>query len=296
VKKILLTGKNGQVGWELQRTLTSLGQVIAVDSAALDLRDANAVRVAIREIRPDIIVNPAAYTAVDKAETEPEIAMAVNATAPAVMAEEAKKLGALLLHYSTDYIFDGSKQGTYQEDDTPNPLGVYGKSKLMGEQAIRSSGCNHLIFRTSWVYGARGKNFLLTMLRLAKERDQLRVVDDQIGAPTWSRTLAEIPAQILAQLYAPKADADQIAEVSGAYQLTSSGSVSWCGFTAEILRLAELSNSPVLHPITSAEYPTPAARPQNSVMSNNKLTQTFGLAAGDWQANLALCMQALKNN
>lgn len=288
MKKILVTGKNGQVGWELQRTLAPLGQVIAVDMEELNLADVKALRSAIQSIRPDIIVNPAAYTAVDKAETEPDIAHAVNAIAPAVMAEEAKKLGALMVHYSTDYIFDGSKVGAYLEDDQPNPLGVYGKTKLEGEQAVRASGCNHLIFRTSWVYGARGKNFLLTMLRLAKERSELRVVDDQIGAPTWSRTLAEIPAQILSQLYAPSAHQAQIEQVSGTYQLTSSGSVSWCGFTAEILRLAALENPPKLIPISTAEYPTPTARPANSVMSNDKLNQTFGLAAGVWEENLRL--------
>ncbi len=296
MKKILVTGKNGQVGWELQRTLAPLGQVIAVDMEDLDLTDAKALRAAIQAIRPDIIVNPAAYTAVDKAETEPDIAHAVNATAPAVMAEEAKKLGALMVHYSTDYIFDGSKVGAYLEDDQPNPLGVYGKTKLAGEQAVRASGCNHLIFRTSWVYGARGKNFLLTMLRLAKERSELRVVDDQIGAPTWSRTLAEIPAQILAQLYAPSASEGLIEHVSGTYQLTSSGSVSWCGFTAEILRLAALEATPKLTPITTAEYPTPTARPANSVMSNARLNQTFGLAAGEWEDNLQLCMHELQRN
>lgn len=294
MSRILLTGKNGQVGWELQRTLATLGQVVALDSKALDLTDASALRRAIQDIRPDIIVNPAAYTAVDKAETEPEIAMAVNATAPAVMAEEAKKSGALLVHYSTDYIFDGSKAGAYLEQDQPNPLGVYGKTKLLGEQAVRSSGCKHLIFRTSWVYGTRGKNFMLTMLRLAKERSELRVVDDQIGAPTWSRTLAEIPAQILAQLYAPSSSAERIEQVSGTYQLTSSGSISWCGFTAEILRVADIASKPALQPITTADYPTPTARPKNSVMSNAKLQQTFGLTAGDWQDNLRLCMQELQ--
>lgn len=290
MKKILVTGKNGQVGWELQRTLAPLGQVIAVDMEDLNLTDVKALRAAIQTIRPDIIVNPAAYTAVDKAETEPDIARAVNAIAPAVMAEEAQKLGALMVHYSTDYIFDGNKVGAYLEDDHPNPLGVYGKTKLAGEQAVRASRCNHLIFRTSWVYGARGKNFLLTMLRLAKERSELRVVDDQFGAPTWSRTLAEIPAQILAQLNAPSASEGRIELVSGTYHLTSSGSVSWCGFTAEILRLAGLEPAPKLTPISTEEYPTPTSRPVNSVMSNNKLNRTFGLAAGKWAENLRLVM------
>ncbi|TAJ75820.1 MAG: dTDP-4-dehydrorhamnose reductase [Gallionellaceae bacterium] len=291
MRKILLTGKNGQVGWELQRTLAPLGRVIALDSSGLDLADVDAIRRKVREIRPHIIVNPAAHTAVDKAESEPELAMAINGVAPGVFAEEAKKLDALLVHYSTDYVFDGSKQGAYREDDAPNPLGVYGKSKLAGEQAIRAAGCNHLILRTSWVYGARGKNFLLTMLRLAKERSELRIVDDQIGAPTWCRSLAEITAQILAQLYMPGASEEDMARVSGTYHLTSSGSVSWHGFAAEILRLAAVQPTPRLVAIPSREYPTPAARPLNSVLSNDKLLHTFGLQAGGWQENLQLCMQ-----
>lgn len=290
MKKILLTGKNGQVGWELQRTLAPLGQVIALDVGDLNLADPDAIRQIVRSIKPDIIVNPAAYTAVDRAESEPELAMAINGAAPAIFAEETKKLGALLVHYSTDYIFDGRKDSPYVETDEPNPLSVYGKTKLAGEEAIRASGANHLIFRTSWVYGARGKNFLLTMLRLAKERSELRVVDDQIGAPTWSRSLGEISALVLAQLYAPGADKNAIERVSGTYHLTSSGSVSWCGFAAEILRLSRVRPMPELVPITTPEYPTPAARPMNSVLSNDKLLLAFGLAAGDWSNNLRLCL------
>lgn len=291
MKRILLTGKNGQVGWELQRTLAPLGKVIALDTAALDLSDPDAIRRKVREIQPHIIVNPAAYTAVDKAESEPTLAMAVNGVAPGIFAEEAKKLNALLIHYSTDYIFDGSKAEAYVEEDETNPLGVYGKTKLAGEQAVRAVGCNHLILRTSWVYGARGKNFLLTMLRLARERSELRVVDDQVGAPTWSRTLGEITAQILAQLYAPGVSKEELARVSGTYHLTSSGRVSWHGFAAEIIRLAEIQPAPNLLPIPSREYPTPAARPMNSVLSNEKLLREFGLQAGSWQDNLHLCMQ-----
>ncbi len=291
MKKILLTGKNGQVGWELQRSLAPLGQVIALDSAALDLADADAIRRKVREIQPHIIVNPAAYTAVDKAETEPDLAAAINGIAPGIFAEEAKKLNALFVHYSTDYVFDGSKPGAYVEDDALNPLGVYGKTKLAGEQAIRAVGGNHLILRTSWVYGARGRNFLLTMLRLARERSELRIVDDQIGAPTWCRSLGEVTAQILAQLYAPGASKEELARVSGTYHLTSSGSVSWHGFAAEIIRSAEIQPAPNLVAIPSHEYPTPAARPMNSVLSNDKLLRTFGLQAGSWQDNLQLCMQ-----
>lgn len=291
MKKILLTGKNGQVGWELQRTLTSLGQVIALDVDDLDLSNADAIRQAVQTIRPDIIVNPAAHTAVDKAESEAELAMAINGIAPGIFAEEARKLNALLVHYSTEYIFDGNKSGAYMEDDAPNPLSVYGKTKVAGEQAIRASGCKHLILRTSWVYGARGKNFMLTMLRLARERTELRVVNDQIGAPTWSRSLAEVTAQILSQLYAPGAVEDAIERAQGTYHLTSDGSVSWHGFAAEILRLANVQPMPALLPIPSQEYPTPATRPMNSVMSNEKLMRTFGLSAGDWKHNLQLCLQ-----
>jgi len=285
VRKILLTGKNGQVGWELQRTLAPLGQVIALDSSELNLADADAVRRKVREIQPNIIVNPAAYTAVDKAESEPDLAMAVNGIAPGVLAEEAKKMGAFLVHYSTDYVFDGRKVGAYTEDDVTNPLGVYGKTKLVGERAIRATGCDHFIFRTSWVYGARGKNFLLTMLRLARERSELRVVEDQIGAPTWCRSLAEVTSLALARNYEKSIK-------SNTYNLTSINSVSWHGFTAEILRLAKLH--PNLIAIPSSEYPTPAARPMNSVMANDKLMRDFGLSVGSWQDNLQLCMQELQ--
>lgn len=293
MKTILLTGKHGQVGWELQRTLAPLGRVIALDAEDLDLADADAIRRKVREVQPDIIVNPAAYTAVDKAETEPELAMAINGIAPGVFGEEAKALGALLVHYSTDYIFDGRKEGAYIEDDAPNPLGVYGRTKLAGEQAVRAAGCRHLILRTSWVYGARGKNFLLTMLKLAKERSELRIVDDQIGAPTWSRTLGEVTAQMLAQLYLPGSEAGVSDTRYGTYHLTSSGAVSWHGFTAEIIRQAQVQPAPALHPIPTQDYPTPAARPQNSRLANDKLLQAFGLSGGDWRDNLRLCLQEL---
>lgn len=291
MKTILLTGKNGQVGWELQRTLATLGKVVALDVEELDLANPAAIRQAMRAIRPDIIVNPAAYTAVDKAESEPHLAQAINAEAPGVFAEEAKALGAWMVHYSTDYVFSGAKQGAYLETDTPNPQSVYGKTKLAGEEAVHAAGGRHLILRTSWVYGSRGHNFMLTMLRLARERKELRVVDDQIGAPTWCRSLAEITAQILAQLHMPGRDAG---EVSGTYHLTSSGSVSWHGFARAILDQSGLETLPKLVAIPSHEYPTPAVRPKNSVLSNDKLIRTFGLAAGAWQANLDLCMQELR--
>jgi dTDP-4-dehydrorhamnose reductase len=291
MKTILLTGKNGQVGWELQRTLAPLGRVVALDAEDLDLADAEAIRRKVREIKPHIIVNPAAYTAVDKAEVEPDLAMAINGIAPGVFAEEAKRLDALLVHYSTDYIFDGNKPSAYVEDDVPNPLGVYGKTKLAGEEAVRAAGCRHLILRTSWVYGARGKNFLLTMLKLAQERSELRIVDDQVGAPTWSRTLGEITALILAQMQSPCMNADKAAQRYGTYHLTSAGRVSWYGFTAEILRQAGTQPAPTLHPIPTSDYPTPAARPKNSCLSNEKLLHAFGLSGGEWQDNLHLCLQ-----
>ncbi len=287
---ILLTGKNGQVGWELRRTLAPLGKVVAVDAQELDLADSAAIREAVRAVRPDIIVNPAAYTAVDKAESEHDLAQAVNGEAPGVFAEEARALGAWMVHYSTDYVFDGEKQGAYLETDAPNPQSVYGKTKLAGEHAVCAAGGKHLIFRTSWVYGSRGHNFMLTMLRLARERKELRVVNDQIGAPTWCRSLAEMTAQVLAQLRRPGVEPG---DVSGTYHMTSSGTVSWHGFAAEILGRSGIEPLPALHPIPSSEYPTPAQRPQNSVLSNEKLHRTFGLAAGDWRDNLALCMEEL---
>jgi dTDP-4-dehydrorhamnose reductase len=288
---ILLTGKNGQVGWELRRTLAPLGKVVAVDAQELDLADPAAIREAVRSVRPDIIVNPAAYTAVDKAESEHGLAQAVNGEAPGVFAEEARALGAWMVHYSTDYVFDGEKRGAYLETDAPNPQSVYGKTKLAGEHAVRAAGGKHLIFRTSWVYGSRGHNFMLTMLRLARERKELRVVNDQIGAPTWCRSLAEMTAQVLAQLRRPDCEPG---DMSGTYHMTSSGSVSWHGFAAEILGRSGIAPLPALLPIPSSEYPTPASRPGNSVLSNEKLHRTFGLAAGDWRDNLALCMEELR--
>jgi len=290
VPKILLLGKNGQVGWELQRALMPLGEIIALDSAQLNLADTQALRQRVQDINPQIIVNAAAYTAVDKAETDADTAMAINGIAPSILAEEAKKIGALLVHYSTDYIFDGRKLGAYSEEDVPNPLSVYGKTKLAGEQAIRATGAKHLIFRTSWVYGARGKNFLLTMLRLAKERDELRIVHDQIGAPTWSRSIAEVSAQVLAQLISPHTEQDLIEKVSGTYHLTPAGSVSWHGFAAAIMRLAAVQPAPRLTAITTAEYPLPAPRPHNSMLSNDKLREVFNLCCGDWEENLKLCV------
>lgn len=279
--RLLVTGSNGQVGRELVRTLAPLGEVVASDRAGADLARPDELVAAVRAARPAIIVNAAAYTAVDRAESEPEVARAVNAVAPGILAEEAKRLGALLVHYSTDYVFDGSKPAPYTEDDAPRPLNVYGRTKLEGEQAIRAADGRHLILRTSWVYGPRGSNFLLTMLRLGKEREELRVVDDQLGAPTSSAAIAEATARILGS-----------AEASGLFHLTASGRTSWHGFAAAIMREAGLSTRVV--PIRSSEYPMAAKRPLNSVLSNDRLAATFGFRPSSWEDQLAACMRHMR--
>jgi len=284
---ILLTGVKGQVGWELQRSLASLGEVVAVDREDMDLADAAAIHTKVRELAPRVIVNPAAYTAVDRAESEPEGARLINAVAPGILAEAALRCGAILVHYSTDYVFDGSKDSAYLEDDAPHPLNVYGATKLAGEAAIRAAGVRHLILRTSWVYGLRGGNFLLTMQRLMRERTELKIVDDQIGAPTWSRLIAEATAQILAQCLSPARGADR-PEPWGTYHLTCGGETSWYGFAAAI---AELGGYPTrLTPIPSSDYPTPARRPANSRLDNAKLARVFGLRLPHWRKALALCL------
>jgi dTDP-4-dehydrorhamnose reductase len=285
--KILLTGATGQVGYELERSLQALGEVVAVDRARMDLSELDQVRDVVRAVRPGLIVNPAAYTAVDKAESEPQLAHRINAEAPAVMAAEARLLGAAMVHYSTDYVFDGAKQGPYTELDATGPISVYGSSKLAGEQAILAAGIPHLILRTSWVYGMRGKNFLLTMLRLAAEREELRVVADQHGAPTWSRTIADTTACLLTQARvggAPWWDAH-----SGIYHLSAEGQTSWHGFTEAIVAQAGL-NCRIL-PITTADYPTPARRPANSVMASDKLMRSL-CTLPDWEQALKLCLSA----
>jgi dTDP-4-dehydrorhamnose reductase len=290
--RILLTGASGQVGWELRRTLACLGEVVALDSKAMNLADADAVRRKVREIAPAIIVNPAAYTAVDKAESEPELARAVNAVAPAVLAEESGRQGALLVHYSTDYVFNGSGETPWSEDDACDPLNVYGATKLAGERAIQASGCRHLIFRTSWVYGARGSNFLLTMRRLMRERAELKIVADQIGAPTWCRDLAEATALVLGQLVSPLC-VKRMDEPWGIYHMTNAGETSWHGFAEAIQALDEFDETCApahLLPISSSDYPTPARRPLNSRLNNDRLELTFGLRLQDWRAALALCM------
>lgn len=287
--KILLTGARGQLGWELRRTLACQAEVVALDSRALDLADADAIRRVVRALAPRVIVNPAAYTAVDKAEGEAELARAVNATAPGVLAEEAARLGALLLHYSTDYVFDGSGERPWREDDTTGPLNVYGATKLAGERAIQASGCRHLIFRTSWVYGARGANFLLTMRRLMRDRPELKIVADQIGAPTWCRDLAEASAAVLAQLASPARGSDR-PEPWGVYHMSNAGETSWHGFAEAILALDPPETPPRLLPIPTSDYPTPAKRPLNSRLDNDKLARVFGIRLPDWRDELKLCL------
>ncbi|AIY40050.1 dTDP-4-dehydrorhamnose reductase [Collimonas arenae] len=288
--KILVTGKTGQVGYELERSLQGLGEVIALDRNQMDLSNLTQVRDVIREIKPNLIVNPAAYTAVDKAETEPELAMLVNGEAPGVMAEEAKKLGAAIIHYSTDYVFDGTKISPYTENDPTCPINEYGRSKLAGELAIKASGVPHLILRTSWVYGTRGKNFLLTVLRLALDRSELRIVGDQHGAPTWCRTIADTTAHIVAQMMSTQDAHAWWQEKGGLYHLTAQGHTTWAGFTEAILANTTLPKKPVVTAITTQEYPLPAKRPNNSVISCEKLTSVFcGLPA--WERALKLCQE-----
>jgi len=292
--KILLTGRAGQIGWELEQVLPLLGNVVSTDRAALDLADADAVQKKLREVKPDIIVNAAAYTAVDKAESEPGIAMKVNGAAPGVMAEEAKRLGALLVHYSTDYVFDGTQGAPYVETDEPRPLGAYGRTKLAGERAIAASGCAHLILRTSWVYGPRGRNFLLTMLEAARTRAEVRVVDDQVGAPTSCLQLARATrALFTGRALRPieAADVERAAARSGLYHATAAGAVSWHGFARAIFeRRAALASTPFRAPrvvaIPTREYPTPTPRPANSRLDCEKLANAFGVRLETWQEGL----------
>ncbi|MBN2524972.1 MAG: dTDP-4-dehydrorhamnose reductase [Deltaproteobacteria bacterium] len=286
--RILLTGKDGQVGFELERTLSPLGDVTAVDIGDCDLTDAAAIERLMAEVSPDIIVNPAAYTAVDKAESDAQTAAAINATAPGILGTLAAKRNALMVHFSTDYVFDGTKDTPYEETDPPHPVSVYGRSKLAGEEAVRQSGAKHLIFRLCWVYGTRGANFLLTMQRLAKEREELKIVNDQFGAPTWCRTIAESTAMILAQHIA------RPIEKSGTYHMSAEGVTSWYEFAKAIFELSANRTEFALKkatPIPTSDYPTPAKRPAYSVLSNNRLTADFGIHLPDWRVQLA---QALR--
>lgn len=287
--RILIFGKNGQVGWELCRTLSTLGEIRAVDIDECDLTDKASIISTLDEFKPSVIANAAAYTAVDKAETERELAFKLNADAPGIMADWAAKRSALMIHYSTDYVFDGTKKEPWTEDDRPNPLNVYGESKLAGDLNIQSSGCKHLIFRTSWVYGERGKNFYLTMRKLLQEKDEIRVVNDQYGAPTWCRTIAESTAQALAQLQSPLCGVD-MQKISGVYNLTNSGVTTWYGFAQEI-RNKMLSDKQdkrlaAIYRIQSTEYLTAAKRPINSSFSLDKLRDTFGIVLPSWHLSL----------
>ena len=289
--KILITGAQGQVGWELQRSLAPFGEIAAYTHAQLDLSNADAIRQAVRHLGPDLIVNAAAYTAVDQAEKEADRAHEVNAMAPAILAEEAKHLEAAFIHYSTDYVFDGQKQAPYEEIDAARPLNVYGESKLEGEKAVAAIDCAHLVLRTSWVYGARGKNFLRTILRLAEERDELRVVDDQHGAPTWSRMLAEATAACVSQCLYRGGVAAMLRERSGLYHLSAAGQTTWFGFADAIVQHAP--KVPQMTPIPTSAYPLPAPRPMYSILSNHKFTRAFGLQLPDWRASLNLCLTAV---
>jgi dTDP-4-dehydrorhamnose reductase len=299
---ILLIGTNGQVGRELNRMLPRVGNVTALDRQRLDLRKPEEIRRAIRAFHPAYIVNAAAYTAVDKAESEEAVARAINAAAPAVMAEEAGKIGASLIHYSTDYVFDGTKTTPYDEDDPTNPQNVYGRTKLEGEQAIQDSGAAHLIFRTEWVYATEGKNFLLTILRLATQREELKIVCDQTGAPTLSTEIAKATTKILEQISSGNGGPFSLADVSGIYHLTAGGETTWYDFTKAILEEAvklpvdtpwfasATSNLPLIIqrviPIPASEYPTPAKRPAYSILSNARLNRTFSLQLPDWRKQL----------
>jgi dTDP-4-dehydrorhamnose reductase len=293
--RILLIGKNGQTGWELQRSLAPLGLVTAPERCDLELTNFDNLRRVLRNLRPEIIVNAAAYTAVDKAEEDAALALAVNAVAPAVLAEEAKLLGAVLVHYSTDYVFDGSKTSPYTESDIPNPQSVYGRTKLAGDEAIRASGCKHLILRTGWVYGVHGGNFVKTVLRLAKERDELRIVADQFGAPTWARDLAQATATALGVWQ--HRDWDE--KSGGLYHLTAGGRTSWHQYAEEIVRLARAfdpalaAKSLEIKPIATHEYPVPAKRPANSVLASDRIQANFGIKLPEWQDSLATCMHLL---
>lgn len=281
--KILLFGKTGQVGTQFSRLAGGVGEVLPVDRAACDLTDAAAVREYVLRTAPDCVVNAAAYTAVDKAESDEAVCFAVNAAAPGAMADAAKELGIQLVHYSTDYVFNGRKQGAYTEEDATDPLGVYGRTKLEGEQRIAASGGKFVVLRTSWVYGAEGQNFLRTMLRLGAERPELRIVSDQVGSPTSSREIATATVRILEQEFIP----------AGVYHMTAGGSTSWFGFAEKIFSLAEMAHKPRVVPITTADYPTPAKRPGNSVLSNEKFAAAAGFRLDPWEDGLKAEMHAL---
>lgn len=284
---VLILGAAGQVGRELQRSFLGCAEIVAVDRESIDIADEGQLRGLVRQVRPSVILNAAAYTAVDQAEARAELAMAINAEAPRVLAEEAQALGAMLVHYSTDYVFDGTKRAPWTEEDEPHPLNVYGLSKLAGEEAVRKLGGAYLIFRTSWVYGPHGKNFLMTMLRLGREREQLSVVNDQTGAPTSSLALADATRAVVEGVRAGRLGTAE--QWAGLYHMTCGGRVSWYGFAEAIFaRAASLLDGkrPAITPIPSSAYPTPAKRPQNSVLSNARLKQRFGIELPPWDMAL----------
>ncbi len=289
--KILLTGPTGQVGWELMRSLLPLGEIITVDRRQADFNSPDSLRPLVRENRPDVIINAAAYTKVDQAEDEEDTARRINSDAPAILAEEAGKIRSLLIHYSTDYVFDGEKRTPYTETDSPNPLNAYGRTKLWGEQSIQASGCNFLILRTSWVYSARGNNFVRTMLRLFEQRQELKVVSDQYGTPTWARLVSDVTAQILPQIV-QQISLDRYQ--SDIFNLTAAGETSWFDF-AEAVKIEAMRTNPVaadvnIRPISSSRYQQKAKRPVNSRLSVNKLSNRFGLALPAWMDCLHLCI------
>ena len=302
---ILLTGKNGQVGGELLPFLPQLGKVVALGRDQLDLSKPDDISRTIREVRPQLIVNTAAYTAVDQAEANVAMAHAINAEAPRLMAEEARKIGAVLVHYSTDYVFDGAKRAPYDEADSANPMNVYGKTKFAGEQAIRTSGVTHLMFRTAWVYATRGRNFLLTILRLATEREELRIVSDQVGAPTCASDVAAATSKILTGICERNHGEFVFSEVSGTYHMSAAGQTTWYDFAKTVLEKAGATSQGLVWlakathgrqliarrvvPISTEEFRSPTQRPVYSVLSNSRLIQTFGVALPDWHTQLQRC-------
>jgi dTDP-4-dehydrorhamnose reductase len=294
--RILIVGSAGQLGLELQRSFADFGSIVAVDRESIDLADAEQTRELVRRVEPDLILNAAAYTAVDRAESEPDVAMAINAEAPRVLAEEALRRNALFVHYSTDYVFNGQKDEPWVETDEPDPLNVYGATKLAGERAVQNVGGRYLIFRTSWVYGPHGSNFLFTMLRLGRERDRISVVDDQLGSPTTSIELADATRTIVSGVMAGRCGAPQL--WAGLYHMTCSGTTSWHGLAAAIFaRAGKLldGKAPEVLPIATCDYPTPAQRPHNSVLSNAKLHDQFGVRLASWQAALDSVLQILSS-
>ena len=294
--RILIVGNAGQLGRELERIFAGVGPMVAVDRESVDLAEADQTRALVSRAAPDLILNAAAYTAVDRAESERDLAYAINEQAPRVLAQEALQRSALLVHYSTDYVFDGSKPEPWIETDAPNPLNVYGASKLAGERAVANIGGKYLIFRTSWVYGPHGNNFLLTMLRLARERDRLSIVDDQVGAPTTSIALARATHAIVTGILAGRIGAPQ--DWAGLYHMTCAGATSWFGFAQAIFTRAAVLGvkAPALTPIATKDYPTPAARPRNSVLSNAKLRARFGVELPPWESALDETLEAMRNS